>query len=76
MHIHTIVNITPLLLLIHYNYYYSIILFFNPLLLHKVLEMLREGSSLYKWGVGEMANHMGYVKIAILVFSFGTLSLI
>jgi hypothetical protein len=76
MHIHTIVNITPLLLLIHYNYYYPIILFFNPLSLHKVLEMLREGSSLYKWGVEETTNHMGYVIIAILVFSFRTLNLI
>jgi hypothetical protein len=48
MHIHIIVNITPLLLLIHYNNYYSIILFFNLLSLHTVLKMLREGSSLYK----------------------------
>jgi hypothetical protein len=25
-----------------------------------MLEMMREGSTLYEWGVGEMANHMGY----------------
>jgi hypothetical protein len=31
-------------------------------------EMMREGSTLYKGGVGEMANHMGYVKNAIAMF--------
>jgi hypothetical protein len=33
-----------------------------------MLEMMREGSTLYKWGVGEMANHMGYVKNAMAMF--------
>jgi hypothetical protein len=27
-----------------------------------MLEVLKEGSTLYKWEVGETANHMGYVK--------------
>jgi hypothetical protein len=62
--------------LIHYYYYYSIITVFTPLSLQYMLEMLREGSSLYKWEVGETANHMGYVKIAILVLNFRTLNLI
>jgi hypothetical protein len=29
-----------------------------------MLEVLKEGNTLYKWEVGEMANHMGYVKNA------------
>jgi hypothetical protein len=34
----------------------------KPLSLQLMLEILREGSTLYKWGVEETANHMGYVK--------------
>jgi hypothetical protein len=41
-----------------------------------MLEMLREGNSLYKWGIGETTNHMGFVKNAIVVFSFITLNVI
>jgi hypothetical protein len=33
-----------------------------PSSLKLMQEFLREGSSLYKWVVGETANHMGYVK--------------
>jgi hypothetical protein len=33
-----------------------------PLSLKLIQEILRGGSSLYKWVVGETANHMGYVK--------------
>jgi hypothetical protein len=81
MHIHTItIIITIFLLLLKYYYYIIIIIIiiivFNPLSLQQVWEMLREGSCLYKWEVGETANHMGYVKIAILVFNFRTLNLI
>jgi hypothetical protein len=42
---------------------------------HGMLEVLRECSTLYEWGVGDMANHMGYVKNAIIVFIFRTLNL-
>jgi hypothetical protein len=33
-----------------------------------MLKVLRKGNTLYKWGVGEMAIHMGYVKNAIIAF--------
>jgi hypothetical protein len=83
MHIHIIIVINPLLLLLihyyyyyYYYYYYSIIIVHNLLSLQSMLEMFREVISLYKVGIGKTANHMGYVKNAIVVFSFRTLNLI
>jgi hypothetical protein len=31
-----------------------------------MLGMMREDNTLYKWWVGETANHMGYVENAIV----------
>jgi hypothetical protein len=45
-----------------------IIIIINPLSLQLMLEIWRKGNTLYKWGIGEMANHMKYVKNAIVVF--------
>jgi hypothetical protein len=33
-----------------------------------MLEILREGSTLYKWGVRKMANLMGSIKNTIVVY--------
>jgi hypothetical protein len=33
-----------------------------------MLETTREGNTFYKGGVGEMANHTGYVKNAMAMF--------
>jgi hypothetical protein len=51
----------------HYYSIIIIIIIINPLSLQLMLEVLKEGNTLYKWGIGETANHMGYVKNAIVV---------
>ena len=33
-----------------------------------MLDIWREGNTIYNWRVGKMANHMEYVKNAIVVF--------